>query len=105
MAGILVVVPCGRLKVWSTDPLRGATKAEDAYISGYFKVNREYAERARGIRTLEIFTFWTLNIHSTRRFFNFNLWQMNKCTLFLDLLHSASASLLNFLPSLSPVGI
>ena len=42
---ILVVVPCGRAKVWDKDPHAGPTPARDTYTGSPFKVNREYAER------------------------------------------------------------
>jgi len=41
----LVVVPCGKRKIWDKDPAAGPTKAEDVYIGPPFKVNREYAEK------------------------------------------------------------
>ena len=42
---MLVVVPCGRSKVWDRDPQRGPVVAGDAYSGIPFKLNREYAER------------------------------------------------------------
>jgi len=42
---ILVVVPCGRSKIWSKQPSAGPTVAKDAYTGSPFKVNRKYAER------------------------------------------------------------
>jgi len=41
----LVVVPCGKSKIWDKYPTAGPTKAEDVYIGPPFKVNREYAEK------------------------------------------------------------
>jgi len=41
----LVVVPCGKAKIWKNNPYAGPTKARDAYTGSPFKVNREYAER------------------------------------------------------------
>lgn len=41
----LVVVPCGKRKIWDKYPSAGPTKAEDVYIGAPFKVNREYAEK------------------------------------------------------------
>ncbi len=41
----LVIVPCGRRKVWDLDPAAGPTPARDAYQGAPFKVNREYAEK------------------------------------------------------------
>ncbi len=45
MKGILVIVPCGRRKIWDKDPNQGPTPARDVYTGAPFKVNREYAER------------------------------------------------------------
>ena len=41
----LVVVPCGKRKIWDRYTTAGPTKAKDAYIGAPFKVNREYAEK------------------------------------------------------------
>lgn len=41
----LVVVPCGKRKIWAKYPSAGPTKAEDVYVGAPFKVNREYAEK------------------------------------------------------------
>jgi hypothetical protein len=46
--GLLVIVPCGLLKIWDKFPEAGPTAAADAYIGPPFKVNRRYAERAGG---------------------------------------------------------
>jgi hypothetical protein len=43
--GTLVIVPCGKLKIWSKNPLKGSIKAKEAYIGSPFKVNKNYAER------------------------------------------------------------
>lgn len=40
----LMVVPCGRSKIWRKNPRAGPTRARDAYAGAPFKVNREYAE-------------------------------------------------------------
>jgi len=40
----LVVVSCGKHKIWDVDPQAGPTPAKDAYQSTQFKVNREHAE-------------------------------------------------------------
>ena len=40
----LVVVPCGRSKVWSKHPSAGPTPAKDAYTGSPFKVNQRFAE-------------------------------------------------------------
>ncbi len=45
MSGVLVVIPCGKAKVWDREPGRGPTAARDAYAGGPFKLNRAYAER------------------------------------------------------------
>jgi hypothetical protein len=42
---LLVVVPCGRSKVWARHPELGPVLAKDAYTGAPFKVNRAYAER------------------------------------------------------------
>jgi len=42
---VLIIVSCGRRKIWSKFPDAGPTKAKDVYISGYFRWNRRYAER------------------------------------------------------------
>ncbi len=42
---VLVIVPCGRNKVWDNDPDRGPVQAKDAYTSRYFTTNRAYAEK------------------------------------------------------------
>jgi hypothetical protein len=41
----LVVIPCGKSKVWNLNPKAGPTKAKDAYTGAPFKVNKEYAEK------------------------------------------------------------
>jgi hypothetical protein len=42
---VLVVVPCGRAKVWDRWPATGPTPAQSAYTGGPFVLNRRYAER------------------------------------------------------------
>ena len=42
---ILVVVPCGRSKIWSKFPQRKAIRADEAYIGPPFKVNRAFAQK------------------------------------------------------------
>ena len=42
---ILVIIPCGRSKVWDKNPQLGPMPAREAYTGGPFKVNRQYAER------------------------------------------------------------
>jgi hypothetical protein len=41
----LVVVPCGKAKIWEKYPDAGPTQACKAYVGSPFKVNRAYAER------------------------------------------------------------
>lgn len=41
----LVIVPCGRSKIWEKNPHLGPIPARDAYTGAPFKVNREYAEK------------------------------------------------------------
>ncbi|HET9848683.1 MAG TPA: hypothetical protein VFR68_09035 [Candidatus Dormibacteraeota bacterium] len=41
----LVVVPCGKAKIWDKSPQAGPTAARDVYVGSPFKVNRTYAER------------------------------------------------------------
>jgi hypothetical protein len=45
MSRTLVVVPCGKAKIWDKTPNAGPTPARDTYTGAPFKVNREYAER------------------------------------------------------------
>lgn len=45
---LLVIVPCGRSKIWSKDPDGGPTPAAHAYTGAPFTVNREYAEASGG---------------------------------------------------------
>jgi cytoplasmic iron level regulating protein YaaA (DUF328/UPF0246 family) len=40
----LVIIPCGRSKIWHTNPHLGPTPAREAYTGAPFKVNRQYAE-------------------------------------------------------------
>ena len=44
---VLVVVPCGKAKIWQKHPNAGPTSAELAYTGAPFKVNREFA-KAKG---------------------------------------------------------
>ena len=41
---LLVIVPCGRSKIWSKHPNAGPTPAADAYTGAPNTVNRQYAE-------------------------------------------------------------
>jgi hypothetical protein len=41
----LVIISCGRAKIWDKEPKAGPNKARDAYSSPYFRDNRRYAEK------------------------------------------------------------
>lgn len=41
----MLVVACGKRKIWDADPSAGPVSAKDAYIGVTFRVNRRYAER------------------------------------------------------------
>ena len=41
----LVVVPCGKSKVWDRQPHHGAAPAIEAYTGSMFRLNRQYAAR------------------------------------------------------------
>ncbi len=45
MVQTLVVVSCGRRKIWDKYPEAGPTPARDAYRGTFFSLNRDYAER------------------------------------------------------------
>jgi hypothetical protein len=45
---LLVIVPCGRAKIWAKHPDAGPTPAAHAYTGPPFIVNREYAEASGG---------------------------------------------------------
>lgn len=40
----LIIVPCGKSKVWDKNPELEFVKASEAYTSTFFRLNREYAE-------------------------------------------------------------
>jgi hypothetical protein len=42
--GLLVIISCGRAKIWDKQPNLGAVQAKDAYSSPIFKAGRRYAE-------------------------------------------------------------
>lgn len=42
--GILVIIPCGRRKIWDKDPTAGSTRAKDVYAGSPFIVNKSFAE-------------------------------------------------------------
>lgn len=41
----LIIIPCGKRKIWDKDPSVGKTPAREAYISNYFKLCMQYAEK------------------------------------------------------------
>ena len=41
----LAIVQCGGSKIWKKQPRAGKVPAKEAYISGYFRKNRAYAEK------------------------------------------------------------
>ncbi len=45
MTRALVIVPCGKAKIWDQQPSAGATRAADAYTGGLFNKNKAYALR------------------------------------------------------------
>jgi hypothetical protein len=45
MPETLVIVPCGKRKIWDRHPDQGSMPARDAYIGAPFVVNRNYAEQ------------------------------------------------------------
>lgn len=45
MSGTLVIVPCGRSKIWDKQPEATNVLAQDAYVGSPFKVNKAYAQR------------------------------------------------------------
>ena len=44
MTSTLVIIPCGRAKIWDKSPDAGPVPAPHAYIGAPFTVNRRYAE-------------------------------------------------------------
>jgi len=42
---VLVIVSCGRKKIWDRHPTMGPVQAKDAYIGPPFKINKRYAEK------------------------------------------------------------
>lgn len=44
MTSTLVIIPCGRAKIWDKSPNAGPISAAHAYIGAPFTVNRRYAE-------------------------------------------------------------
>lgn len=42
---LLMIVPCGKSKIWDRCPDQGPTPARDVYTSGLFKINRDFAEQ------------------------------------------------------------
>jgi hypothetical protein len=43
IAGPLIVVACGKAKIWDKDRRAGATRAEEAYVGSPFLINKRYA--------------------------------------------------------------
>jgi len=43
---MLVIVPCGKSKLWDRKPDHGPVAAAEAYTDTPFRLNREYAERS-----------------------------------------------------------
>lgn len=41
----LIIVQCGKKKIWENYPALGPVKAKDVYISNYFKLCARYAEK------------------------------------------------------------
>lgn len=41
----LAIVQCGGRKIWKKEPRAGKMPAKEAYVSGYFRKNRAYAEK------------------------------------------------------------
>jgi hypothetical protein len=41
---VLVVIPCGRSKIWDREPTRGSVSAAEAYTGTLFQLNRQCAE-------------------------------------------------------------
>lgn len=42
---VLIIIPCGKSKIWDKNPSAGKKPARDVYISSYFKLCRQYAEK------------------------------------------------------------
>jgi hypothetical protein len=43
MNGVLVIIPCGKKKIWSKSPQAGPTEAQLAYLGSPFVVNKTFA--------------------------------------------------------------
>lgn len=41
--GVLVIVPCGKSKIWDKQPEHGPAPAIEAYTGAMFRLNRQYA--------------------------------------------------------------
>jgi hypothetical protein len=41
----MVIVPCGKRKIWDKHPDQGPTHAAEAYTGAPLRLNRRYAER------------------------------------------------------------
>lgn len=44
MQDILIIIPCGRRKIWDAEPHHGPSRAADAYTGTLYTLNRAYAE-------------------------------------------------------------
>lgn len=44
MQTVLVIVPCGKSKIWDKQPDQGPTRASDAYTGTPFRLHRAYAD-------------------------------------------------------------
>jgi hypothetical protein len=42
---MLVIIPCGRRKIWDKQPWHSGVPARDVYTGPAFRINRQYAER------------------------------------------------------------
>lgn len=42
---LLVIVPCGKSKIWDRHPRQGPTPARDVYTGSLFKANRAFGEQ------------------------------------------------------------
>lgn len=42
---LLVIVPCGKSKIWDRHPSQGPTPARDVYTGSLFKANRAFGEQ------------------------------------------------------------
>lgn len=45
MEHLLIIIPCGKSKIWKKEPYRGLVRSKHAYTGAPFKVNKEFAEK------------------------------------------------------------